>query len=189
MWVSGASWAELQAVWRSGWLFDCLMTMWALHLAAFRLRLWRTADIKCLMLACSTDVQIKSSPVRHYFLSPHPTPSFFPAFWQYICCFCCFFLPDSIQVLPFPISVKVCIVLSLLFLPNPPHPISPLLPSFLFLCKKANRKQKFYSGLHLKNCFPLEHLLVFNRGCIGHDAIMPERGGGAGRGDAGQYES
>lgn len=91
MWVSGASWAELQAVWRSGWLFDCLMTMWALHLAAFRLRLWRTADIKCLMLACSTDVQIKSSPVRHYFLSPPPTPSFFPAFWQYICCFCCFF--------------------------------------------------------------------------------------------------
>lgn len=85
MWVSGASWAELQAVWRSGWLFDCLMTMWALHLAAFRLRLWRTADIKCLMLACSTDVQIKSSPERLFSLF-----FLFPAFWQYICCFCCF---------------------------------------------------------------------------------------------------
>lgn len=38
-------------------------------------------------------------------------------------------------------------------------------------------------------CFPIECLLVFNRGCIQHDAMMPESGGGAGRGEVGQYES
>lgn len=61
------------------WLFDDNVSLASLFLSSVSLK---NADIKCLMLACTTDVQIKTSPVRHDFF-------FLLAFWQYICCFCC----------------------------------------------------------------------------------------------------
>lgn len=163
------------------WLFDDNVSLASLFLSSVS---QKNADIKCLMLACTTDVQIKTSPVRHDF------SSFFfllllllLAFWQYICCSCCF--QNSIQVLPPsppPLFLKVWFVLSLIF---------------LLLNQKSrqnggakNKKNSLRVAHDLRNkCFPVERLLVFNRGCIQHDAMMPESGGGAGRGEAGQYES
>lgn len=55
---------------------------------------------------------------------------------------------------------------------------------------EERKKKRNCFAYDLRNkCFPIERLLVFNRGCIQHDAKMPESGGGAGRGEVGQYES
>lgn len=46
------------------WLCDDNVSLASLFLSSVSLK---NADIKCLMLACTTDVQIKTSPVRHVF--------------------------------------------------------------------------------------------------------------------------
>lgn len=63
------------------WLFDDNARLASLFLLSASLK---SADIKCLMLACTTDVQIKSSPVGRSFVF-----FFLPAFWQCMCVFCC----------------------------------------------------------------------------------------------------
>lgn len=69
------------------WLFDDNVGLASLFLSSAS---QKNADIKCLMLACTTDVQIKTSPVRHDFSSSSFFFLVFLHFWQYICCFCCF---------------------------------------------------------------------------------------------------
>lgn len=107
------------------WLCDDNVSLASLFLSSVSLK---NADIKCLMLACTTDVQIKTSPVRHVFF-------FVLAFWQYICCFCCFQIRFKFTFSPF---LKVWIVLSLFF--------------FLLNQKVARieeQKQKIHSGSHM----------------------------------------
>lgn len=87
------------------WLFDDNVGLASLFLSSAS---QKNADIKCLMLACTTDVQIKTSPVRHDFYS---SSSFFFSLLAFLTIHLLFLLfPRSIQVLPFPPFLKVWIV-------------------------------------------------------------------------------
>lgn len=125
------------------WLFDDNVSLASHFLSSVSLK---NADIKCLMLACTTDVQIKTSPVRHDFF-------FLLAFWQYICCFCCFQIRFKFTFSPF---LKVWIVLSLIFFLLEPESCQN------WGAKTKTNKQTCRVAYDLRNkCFPLEHHLVF----------------------------
>lgn len=78
--------------------------------------------------------------------------------------FCCFLIWFKFTFSPF---LKVWIVLSLLFFPLEPES-----------CQNWGAKKQKISlrvAYDLRNkCFPVEHLLVSNRGCMQHDGVRVE---------------
>lgn len=87
------------------------MSLASLFLSSVSLK---NADIKCLMLACTTDVQIKTSPVRRVF--------FFSFFLYFDNTFVVSAVSRFDSSLPFPPFLKVWIVFH------------------LFLCSLSNQK-------------------------------------------------
>lgn len=136
------------------WLFDDNVGLASLFLSSAS---QKNADIKCLMLACTTDVQIKTSPVRHDFSSSSFFFLVFLHFWQYICCFCCFHVRFKFYLSPPFFKSLDCFYLSL----------SRFLLSFFFLLLfllKSESRQKIHSGVAYEfknNSFPLEYILGF----------------------------
>lgn len=146
------------------------MSLTSLFLSSVSLK---NADIKCLMLAYTTDVQIKTSPVRHdfFFFFLHFDNTFVVSVVSRF---------DSSFTFP-PLFKTLDCFISFFFFPPEPQ-------SHQNGGGKRENTLRFAYDFRNK-CFPIECLLVFSRGCMQHDAVMPESGAGAGRGEVRQYES
>lgn len=146
------------------------MTVWlcgdnvrALHLGAFLSSAsLKNADIKCLMLACTTNAQIKTSAARHVSPSPYLLLLLLPSFlWHHICFYFVVSRFDSsfAPLLPF---IKVWLF---------PKPES---------CQHLKERERVRTNSRMlpqftcdlrNKCFPDQRLLLFNRACVRHDGV------------------